>query len=93
MRIPQQWFSVEHVSMLLGFSRSTIREWVRQGKFGPAPDQPPGDYVISIGTNRPGGDVRISTRALFHFLDNAQPITKPIIARTEGECRRKLNAE
>jgi hypothetical protein len=92
MRIPQQWFSVQHVALLLAFSERTVRGWVSDGKFGPpaGKDDEAGDFVVRIGDGN-GGDLRISSRALFFFMDsNALPVRPvAVFARTEGELRRK----
>lgn len=87
-----QWFSVEHVAWMLDLSASTVRQYLREGRFQPANEALPADrYVVQIGTGR-GADVRISSLGLACFFQfHTTPYApQPIRARSVGELKRKL---
>lgn len=85
-RIAQKYYSVAELAWTYSFGESTIRRWMKEGKFGP-PEQ-----FLRVGT-----DVRVPTSgALFfeeHFkakCDAGQEAVNKIRGRTLGEARRRL---
>lgn len=82
-RIPQLWWSVAQVAAMFAVGESTIRQWIREGRFGSG-----ADFCILLC----GSDLRISSRALFLFQDQCPVVrAQPVAARTPGELRRKIN--
>jgi hypothetical protein len=87
-RVPDLWYSVSKVAFMLDFSDTTVRTWLREGRFfPPGPDgQPDKSTVMQVGN-----DIRISARGVRHFEESHQyAYDDGIKARNRAELMRKL---
>jgi len=88
-RAAQCWYSVRHLAWLLDLGATTVRRRIAAGEFGPPAGERPEDYIIYLGT-----DVRVSSLGyLFFTSSHAHRPDAPIVARSQGELRRKLAAQ
>lgn len=86
--VAQKYYGAPELAWLFGFSEWSIREWGKQGKFGP-----PSQFL------RVGNDVRIPQSGVLFFIEahlnaksEARRLADQVRGRTLGEARRKLAA-
>jgi hypothetical protein len=88
-RTGQDWFTVSQVAARYKVGQSTVRRWIREGRFGVGRE-----HVLRLG----GVGVRIGQAGLFFLEDEGSQVVlpggsgeRPLFARSEGELRRKLS--
>lgn len=81
----QNYYPIQILVFKFALGESTIRRYIREGRFGPPPGENPNDYVARFG-NR----VRVTQKGIDWFKAHPPPSSPPTIrARTLGEARRK----
>lgn len=84
-RIAEKYYTVSELAWTYGYSDWTIRQWIRQGQFGPP------ERLLIIGK-----DLRVPASGAVFFEDNhrnihvaARNAANAVKGRTLGEARRK----
>lgn len=92
-RAVELYYSITELTFLLRFSDSTIRQWIKAGRFSPPSEmssgQPDFSNILDVQ-----GDIRVPASGVQWFIQNnplrRDPGTK---ARNKAELMRKLKAK